>query len=222
MSDSDRRYSDDEVSTIIRRALSRGGPKDTISHEELEEIARSSGVTSGELQAAIDAQESEAEVEALRAQWIARHRKEFSNHLTSYCIINGFLLLVNLMTMPRLLWVVWPMMGWGIGLAFHFRDTYYPSEDQSWFGISAGVAAGWENLRDFDAWIERAYGLTAGPRFRTGSGPGIHAVLGADFQVSTYNRTTGPRDSGTSRAAATATQFPTYGFTLSVAVGYIL
>ena len=135
MSDLDRRYTDEEVSAIIRRALSRGGPKDTISHEELEDIARTSGITSGELQVALDAQESEEDHQAARAEWIARHRKEFYNHLTSYCIINGFLLAVNLVTGPRYMWVIWPMMGWGIGIAFHFRDTFYPTDEKIERGV---------------------------------------------------------------------------------------
>ncbi len=128
MEHANRRYSEEEVTQIVRHALSRGGVKDTISHDELVEIARSSGISGGKLEAAIENMETEGVFEASKVEWLQRHRGEFFRHLTSYCIINGFLLFVNLTTSRGYLWVIWPMMGWGIGLAFHFVDTFFVSE----------------------------------------------------------------------------------------------
>ncbi len=117
MEHANRRYSEDEVTQIIRHTLSRGGVKDTISHDELVEIARSTGI-------------SGAKLEAAKAEWIKRHRAEFYSHLTSYCIVNGFLIFVNMWTSRAYPWAIWPIMGWGIGLAFHFRDTFFVSEER--------------------------------------------------------------------------------------------
>jgi hypothetical protein len=96
--------------------------------------------------------------------------------------------------------------------------TYYPTDD--FWGVSAGLAAAWENLRDFDAWIERAYGITVGPRLRTLDK--WHVVLGLDLSVSTYNRFLGARDPSTGRAEGTKTTFPSFGFSpsLSLAVTF--
>ena len=128
--ESNRRYTDEEVTPIFPQALSRGGHKDTISHSELVEIARSSGISPEQLQAAVDEEANEGELDAAKEKWIQRHRREFFSHLTSFCIINGFLLMVNLITGPRYLWVVWPMMGWGVGLAFHYVNTFFVASER--------------------------------------------------------------------------------------------
>lgn len=92
--------------------------------------------------------------------------------------------------------------------------AYYPTD--SFWGFSAGLASAWESLRDFDAWVERAYGVTVGPRLRTLEK--WHLVLGLDFQISTHNRFLGARDPSTGRAAGTETTFPSFGFTPSLAL----
>jgi hypothetical protein len=129
MEHSNRRYSEEEVTQIIRHALSRGGLKDTISHDELVEIARSSGISGAKLEAAIENLEADGAMEAAKVEWLKRHREEFFQHLTSYVIVNGFLWFVWFWaTRGGYPWPVWPMAGWGIGLAFHFMDTFFVSE----------------------------------------------------------------------------------------------
>ena len=54
---------------------------------------------------------------------IARRRvkkkSDFRGHLASYLITCTFLLVINLLTSPGYLWAIWPVLGWGIGVAFH-------------------------------------------------------------------------------------------------------
>lgn len=129
MDESNRRYSDEEVSAIIRRALGQESHRETIDHTELEDIARSSGISPEALRSAIEQEASEGDLDAAKDKWKQHHRREFYRHLTTYCIVNGFLVLVYLMTSRGYFWVVWPMMGWGIGLAFHYVNTFFVSED---------------------------------------------------------------------------------------------
>lgn len=129
MEHANRRYTEEEVSRIIRYALSRrGGVHDTIDHEELVDIARASGISSDSLEAAVEYMETEGALEEAKHEWIRRHRAEFYNHLTSYCIVNGFLVFINVWTSRGYFWAIWPIMGWGIGLAFHFVNTFFVSE----------------------------------------------------------------------------------------------
>ncbi|MCX8175854.1 MAG: 2TM domain-containing protein, partial [Candidatus Bathyarchaeota archaeon] len=51
---------------------------------------------------------------------IEEAKKDFLSHLTAYVIVNVFLIFVNLLTSPSTLWFYWLILGWGIGLAFHF------------------------------------------------------------------------------------------------------
>lgn len=48
----------------------------------------------------------------------------FLVHLTIYLIVNIMLLGINLLTSPGYLWFMWPVMGWGIGIVFHFLAVY--------------------------------------------------------------------------------------------------
>ena len=50
--------------------------------------------------------------------------KKFYTSATAYVIIVLFLLMINLMTNPGNLWVLWPALGMGIGLAFQALRTF--------------------------------------------------------------------------------------------------
>lgn len=53
-----------------------------------------------------------------------RARKEFYQHLMAYCIVNGFFILLNVLTTPFKWWFLYPMLGWGMGLAFHYVEVF--------------------------------------------------------------------------------------------------
>jgi hypothetical protein len=40
-------------------------------------------------------------------------------HLAAYIGVNVLLLVVNLLTYPKYLWVFWPMCAWAVGIALH-------------------------------------------------------------------------------------------------------
>jgi hypothetical protein len=73
-----------------------------------------------------------------------RHRlQEFREHLNAYAIVIGFLFLTNLFTGLGNFWAVYPALGWGIGIAFHF--------------FSSRQTEGDEYEKEFDKWsVERA------------------------------------------------------------------
>jgi len=43
----------------------------------------------------------------------------FYIHLAAYAGVNLLLIIINIATSTRHLWFIWPLMGWGIGVAFH-------------------------------------------------------------------------------------------------------
>ncbi|MCL1673124.1 2TM domain-containing protein [Elizabethkingia ursingii] len=45
--------------------------------------------------------------------------KDFYSNLISYCCVIPFLVVINLMTSPGFYWFVFPMLGWGLGVAIH-------------------------------------------------------------------------------------------------------
>ena len=60
---------------------------------------------------------------------IAQKRAKFKKHAFTYLVINGFFWVLWLLksggnSFGGIPWPVWPMVGWGIGLAFSYFDAY--------------------------------------------------------------------------------------------------
>ncbi len=65
----------------------------------------------------------------LRGLAIARLRKkhDLQAHLLAYVLVNLFLNVIWLLTTPGgFYWPMFPLFGWGIGVAFHIWDVYAP------------------------------------------------------------------------------------------------
>jgi len=60
----------------------------------------------------------------VRARKHVEELKEFYYSLISYCIVIPFLIFINLWTSPHYQWFWWPMLGWGIGLAFQAYKVF--------------------------------------------------------------------------------------------------
>lgn len=58
--------------------------------------------------------------EAYRDAIIRRERKAFTIHALAYTIGNSILITINLLFVPQFLWFVFPLVGWGSGLAIHY------------------------------------------------------------------------------------------------------
>jgi hypothetical protein len=58
----------------------------------------------------------------------ARRRVEakigFFTHLGVYVVVNTLLIIINLQNSPDQLWFYWPLLGWGIGIAFHALGVF--------------------------------------------------------------------------------------------------
>ncbi|WP_348713797.1 2TM domain-containing protein [Tenacibaculum sp. 190130A14a] len=49
--------------------------------------------------------------------------KEFYQNLVSYCLVIPFLIFINMKTYSGFQWFWFPMIGWGIGLVFHYLEV---------------------------------------------------------------------------------------------------
>lgn len=124
-----RRFTNDEVNAILKRALARqgGGSTDTLTYDDLLDTARELGIDPIQLQMAVTEQDQEGGLEAARAEWKVRRRKKFFEHLRAYVIVNVFLVIMAVISDSGP-WFVWPLLGWGIGLMFDASDTFFPKE----------------------------------------------------------------------------------------------
>ena len=62
----------------------------------------------------------------------AQDLKQLFSHAVVYVAVNAFLIFVNFATSPERLWFFWVLIGWGIGLAFHWLDVmnYSPFDEK--------------------------------------------------------------------------------------------
>ncbi len=85
---------------------------------------------------------SEQEAEALQ---YVKDIRGFYSHVIKYVIIMTILLVINLLTTPGKYWVIWPALGWGIGLIMHGTSVF---EILNFFGPK------WEK-RQFDKRVKK-------------------------------------------------------------------
>ena len=69
-----------------------------------------------------------------KAQKRVEEIKGFYGNLIAYIVVNIGLLVLNLVTSPNHLWFYWPLLWWGIGVAFHGLKVfnYMPFFSKDW------------------------------------------------------------------------------------------
>lgn len=51
--------------------------------------------------------------------------RDYYGHLTAYVAVNLMLLTINLLSSPDHLWFLYPLLGWGIGMAIHTGEVFW-------------------------------------------------------------------------------------------------
>jgi len=124
-------FSKSEVDRILRRALEKSPPKgDTLTESEIIRIAEELGIDQNQVRIAIREEEKYAQFENAKILWKKKKRREFYQHLSSYVIINGFLVGINVVMSGGIGWAIFAILGWGIGLIFDFIESFFPSEEK--------------------------------------------------------------------------------------------
>jgi hypothetical protein len=115
-----RRYSDEEVRAILDRALKGdGGDAGGLSHADLLAIGEQVGVPPEAMSRAAD-EMLQAKLDTAAKRAVASRRKRWlAAHSVVFAVINGLLFAVNALTTPGEWWVLFPVVIWGLALAFH-------------------------------------------------------------------------------------------------------
>jgi len=58
-------------------------------------------------------------------------KPEFYRHLAVYVAVNLLLVVINLVTSRGYFWAIWPLLGWGIGIAIHALRVFVPGASSS-------------------------------------------------------------------------------------------
>ncbi|GEM_PF-530526 len=122
-SSEDYRYSPEEVKAILNRAVELSTREEGFSRSQLFDMARELGLSEELVLQAEEEWLARGEEEEERRQFIAKQRQELREHLVAFVIVNAAIVAINLLVTPSFFWAVFPIIGWGIGLAFHAAEA---------------------------------------------------------------------------------------------------
>lgn len=147
---SEKLYSKQEVDRILRRAMEATSSKgDTLSESEIIRIAEELGIDQNQVRIAMREDASVTQFENAKIIWKKKKKREFYQHLTSYAIVNTFLVGLNVVLIGSISWAIFPILGWGIGLTFDFIESFFPSEEKVEKGARKLMSSNkWKKLLD--------------------------------------------------------------------------
>lgn len=126
----DRRYSDDEVRAILGRAVERDHVDgDALGHEDLVAVAKELGVSPDAVEEAVADLAAEREVGSALVLRQSRRRRRFWRGLSTYALVNAFLVGVDIVTGGGTWWY-WPAMGWGLFVALSGVRAFFPDDEK--------------------------------------------------------------------------------------------
>ncbi|MFP4282048.1 MAG: 2TM domain-containing protein [Opitutales bacterium] len=123
-----RAYSREEIDRIIRRAQKKQG-SEGVNHEELLAMAGELGLEPAALEEAIAEETDAKRISRAKAERQRRRRQEFKRHLMTFVVTMTFLFAVDLLSRGPF-WFQWPLLGWGVAVAFHYLKAYHPSDEE--------------------------------------------------------------------------------------------
>jgi hypothetical protein len=121
-------YRSEDAQQILQIAIARQTEEGDLSRAQLYEIASELNI-------------SVADMEAAEQQWLMRQGEQeernafvrfrqgkFQRRLAKYAIVNIFLISLNLLTTPGVLWALYVAVFWGMGVALDAWKTYQTSD----------------------------------------------------------------------------------------------
>ena len=84
--------------------------------------------------ALIDVVNPISEEQYAKAKKRVENLKGFYGNLSSYIVVNLGLMILNLLTSPEILWFIYPLLGWGVGVILHAISVfnYIPFLSSDW------------------------------------------------------------------------------------------
>lgn len=60
---------------------------------------------------------------------LSEKKTDFRRHLRTYLVMSVFFVVLNIFSSPYSFWAIWPILGWGIGVAMQGLSLYGPLKD---------------------------------------------------------------------------------------------
>jgi hypothetical protein len=125
----ERRYTHEEMSEILHRALERSPDDEGVSHRELLETAKEVGLEPAEVERAIAQVEEQTALRRERDRWLAERRARLVRAWVSFALVGAVLAAVYMVAHAG--WTGWLLLPWGLLLVrATLRLREGPSEKQ--------------------------------------------------------------------------------------------
>jgi 2TM domain len=124
-------YNEEQVTQILRHALTKQSSTHNLSREQVCEIATELGVSHADFLAAeqkwLEQQQKNSEL----AEFDIYKRKNLRDRALKYAIANSFLVSINLFLIDsgHLTWSLWVVLIWGLGLSLDTWTTYHKDSE---------------------------------------------------------------------------------------------
>ncbi|MCU0566186.1 MAG: 2TM domain-containing protein [Oculatellaceae cyanobacterium Prado106] len=116
-------YTSEDLQQILQKAALI--QQDTvISKQQLTEIAEEIGLSPDILQQAEQAWREEQQTHTQLEKRADRQNLGFKLHLIPYIFVSTALVILNLSFTPHIDWSIYPILGWGMGVAMHGAVVY--------------------------------------------------------------------------------------------------
>jgi hypothetical protein len=124
-----QRYSEEEAEEILRLAARKesGG----IPRDRLVQMAAELGISSEQIVHAEREFLAKRDAEVERRKGESQVLRDFWGHVATYAVVNGGLVLMDVIPDGQIDWAYWPLLGWGIGLACHIVSVFWSNADDA-------------------------------------------------------------------------------------------
>lgn len=123
-------FTQDEVKTILGRALRADAKGDLVTMAELQETAKELGVSPQALERAMEEHDAVEALQSARDEFRAIRRQSFVRQFASWAAVNTGLLAMDMLPDGAITWAWYPAAGWGIAVLWSLaRTVFVTTED---------------------------------------------------------------------------------------------
>ena len=117
-------YRSEDAQQILHIAIAKQAEAGELTRTQLYEIAAELNIAPSDMQAAEQEWQIRRGESTERQAFDLQRRQRFQRRFARFAIVNGFLLLLNLLLSGGLGWSLYILLGWGVGVALDAWKTF--------------------------------------------------------------------------------------------------
>ena len=117
-------YRSEDAQQILHIAIAKQAEAGELTRTQLYEIAAELNIAPADMQAAEHEWQISRGESVERQAFDLQRRQRFQRRFARFAIVNGFLLLLNLLLSGGLGWSLYVLLGWGVGVALDAWRTF--------------------------------------------------------------------------------------------------